>query len=263
MAGRMAMVVIAWACPIGPTLTTWAWCGGTRAAASCGMPLGYDPDLAIALLSAADPIMADLIRRVGPFTLEPEPAHSPFQALMRAIVYQQLSGKVAGTIHGRVLALMPTGRGQPKPEHLLGLTDEVLRGAGLSRNKLLALRDLALKAKDGTVPTFAALRRLTDAEIIARLTTVRGIGQWTVEMLLLFRLGRPDVWPVTDLGIQKGFQITYRTRGLPTPKRLLKAGAKWAPFRSVAAWYLWRAVDLEKVASPPTAPTNGPPRPGR
>lgn len=209
------------------------------------MSLTYDPAEAIAHLSAVDPVMGDLITRVGTFTLVPELKHSPFHALMRAIVYQQLSGKAAGTIHGRVLALMPTGRGRPRPEHLLGLADGPLRGAGLSRNKLLALRDLAAKAQDGTVPTLAALRRLTDIEIIDRLTAVRGIGRWTVEMLLLFRLGRPDVWPVTDLGIQKGFQLTYRTRGLPTPERLLKAGAKWAPFRSVAAWYLWRAVDLE------------------
>lgn len=213
------------------------------------MSLTYDPAEAIAHLSAADPVMGDLIRRVGAFTLTPELKHNPFHALMRAIVYQQLSGKAAATILGRVLALMPTGRGHPKPDHLLALADEPLRGAGLSRNKLLALRDLATKAQDGTVPRLAALRRLKDEEIIERLTAVRGIGKWTVEMLLLFRLGRPDVWPVTDLGIQKGFQITYRTRGLPTPKRLLKAGATWAPFRSVAAWYLWRAVDLEKAAS--------------
>lgn len=207
------------------------------------MSLTYDPAEAIAHLSSTDPVMGSLITRVGAFTLTPEPTHSPFHALMRAIVYQQLSGKAAGTIHGRVLALMPTGRGHPKPEHLLAIGDEPLRGAGLSRNKLLALRDLAAKAQDGTVPTLAALRRLNDVEIIDRLTAVRGIGKWTVEMLLLFRLGRPDVWPVTDLGIQKGFQITYRTRGLPTPKRLIKDGAKWAPYRSVAAWYLWRAAE--------------------
>jgi DNA-3-methyladenine glycosylase II len=212
------------------------------------MSLTYDPAEAIRHLGKVDPVMGDLIARVGAFTLVPELKHNPFHALMRAIVYQQLSGKAAGTIYGRVLALMPSGRGHPKPEHLLDLGDAPLRGAGLSQNKLLALRDLAAKAQDGTVPTLAALRRLPDAEIIERLTAVRGIGRWTVEMLLLFRLGRPDVWPVTDLGIQKGFQITYRTRGLPTPKRLLKESVRWKPFRSVAAWYLWRAVDLEKVA---------------
>ena len=211
------------------------------------MSLTYDPAEAAAHLTRVDPLMGDLIVRAGGFTLVPQPAQSPFHALMRAIVYQQLSGKAAATIHGRVLALMPTGRGHPRPEHLATVDDGRLRAAGLSRNKLLALRDLAAKAQDGTVPTLAALRRLGDDEIIERLTAVRGIGRWTVEMLLLFRLGRPDVWPVTDLGIQKGYQITYRTRGLPTPKRLLKDGAKWAPFRSVAAWHLWRAVDLAKA----------------
>ena len=212
------------------------------------MSLTYDPAEAIAHLSAADPVMGDLITRVGAFTLTPEPTHSPFHALMRAIVYQQLSGKAAGTILGRVLALMPSGRGRPRPEDLLALDDTRLRAAGLSGNKLLALRDLAAKAQDGTVPTLAALRRLGDAEIIERLTAVRGIGVWTVEMLLLFRLGRGDVLPVADLGVQKGYQLTYRTRALPTPKRLLTAGQAWRPFRSVASWYLWRAVDLERAA---------------
>lgn len=221
------------------------------------MSLTYAPAEAIAQLSAADPVMGDLITRVGPFTLTPEPTHSPFHALMRAIVYQQLSGKAAGTILARVLALMPSGRGRPRPEDLLALDDTRLRAAGLSGNKLLALRDLAAKARDGTVPTLAVLRRLGDAEIIERLTAVRGIGVWTVEMLLLFRLGRGDVLPVADLGVQKGYQLTYRTRGLPTPKRLLAAGEIWRPFRSVASWYLWRAVDMEKVRPLPERDTDG------
>ncbi len=211
------------------------------------MSLTYDPAEAITHLSAADPLMGDLIARVGAFTLTPELAQSPFHALMRAIVYQQLSGKAAGTILGRVLALMPKGRGRPRPEDLLAIDDQRLRAAGLSGNKLLALRDLAAKAQDGTVPTLAALRRLSDAEIIERLTAVRGIGVWTVEMLLLFRLGRSDVLPVADLGVQKGFQLTYRKRALPTAKQLLKAGETWRPFRSVASWYLWRAMDLAKA----------------
>lgn len=212
------------------------------------MSLTYDPAEAIAQLTTADPLMGDLIARVGAYTLTPELTQSPFHALMRAIVYQQLSGKAAGTILGRVLALMPTGRGRPQPEDLLAIDDDRLRAAGLSRNKLLALRDLAAKAQDGTVPTLAALRRLSDAEIIDRLTAVRGIGVWTVEMLLLFRLGRSDVLPVADLGVQKGYQLTYRKRALPTAKQLLKAGETWRPFRSVASWYLWRAVDLAKVS---------------
>ncbi len=212
------------------------------------MSLTYEPAAAIAHLSAVDPVMGDLIARVGAFTLTPELTQSPFHALMCAIVYQQLSGKAAGTILGRVLALMPKGRGRPRPEDLLAINDERLRAAGLSGNKLLALRDLAAKAQDGTVPTLAALRRLSDAEIIERLTAVRGIGVWTVEMLLLFRLGRSDLLPVADLGVQKGYQLTYRKRALPTAKQLLKAGEPWRPFRSVASWYLWRAVDLERQA---------------
>jgi 3-methyladenine DNA glycosylase/8-oxoguanine DNA glycosylase len=189
-----------------------------------------------------------LIDQAGPFTLAPEPTASPFHALMRAIVYQQLSGKAAATILGRVLALMPRGRGRPRPEDLLAIPDEPLRAAGLSRNKLLALRDLAARAADGTVPGLAALRRLGDEEIVARLTAVRGIGVWTVEMLLLFRLGRGDVLPVADLGVRKGYQLTYRTRELPTAKRLLATGESWRPYRSVASWYLWRAVDLAAAA---------------
>jgi DNA-3-methyladenine glycosylase II len=211
------------------------------------MSLTYDPAEAIAHLTTVDPIMGDLISRAGAFTLTPELTQSPFHALMRAIVYQQLSGKAAGTILGRVLALMPKGRGRPRPEDLLAIDDERLRTAGLSGNKLLALRDLATKAQDGTVPTLGALCRLTDEEIIERLTAVRGIGVWTVEMLLLFRLGRSDVLPVADLGVQKGFQITYRTRSLPNAKRMQAAGEKWRPYRSVASWYLWRAVDLLKL----------------
>jgi len=213
------------------------------------MSLTYDPAEAIAHLTKIDPLMGDLIARIGAFTLTPELTQSPFHALMRAIVYQQLSGKAAGTILGRVLALMPTGRGRPRPADLLALDDQSLRAAGLSQNKLLALRDLATKAQEGIVPALSVLHRLTDAEIIERLTAVRGIGVWTVEMLLLFRLGRSDVLPIADLGVQKGYQITYRKRSLPTPKQLLAGGEHWRPFRSVASWYLWRAVDAEKVAS--------------
>jgi len=216
------------------------------------MSLTYDPAEAIAHLTKIDPLMGDLIARIGAFTLTPELTQSPFHALMRAIVYQQLSGKAAGTILGRVLALMPTGRGRPRPADLLALDDQSLRAAGLSQNKLLALRDLATKAQEGIVPALSVLHRLTDAEIIERLTAVRGIGVWTVEMLLLFRLGRSDVLPIADLGVQKGYQITYRKRSLPSAKQLLAAGERWRPYRSVASWYLWRAVDVEKVASTST-----------
>jgi len=212
------------------------------------MSLTYDPAEAIAHLTKIDPLMGDLIARIGAFTLTPELTQSPFHALMRAIVYQQLSGKAAGTILGRVLALMPTGRGRPRPADLLALDDQSLRAAGLSQNKLLALRDLATKAQEGIVPALSVLHRLTDAEIIERLTAVRGIGVWTVEMLLLFRLGRSDVLPIADLGVQKGYQITYRKRSLPSAKQLLAAGERWRPYRSVASWYLWRAADVAKAA---------------
>lgn len=212
------------------------------------MSLTYDPAEAIAHLTKSDPLMGDLIARIGAFTLTLELTQSPFHALMRAIVYQQLSGKAAGTILGRVLALMPTGRGRPRPADLLALDDQSLRAAGLSQNKLLALRDLATKAQEGIVPALSVLHRLTDAEIIERLTAVRGIGVWTVEMLLLFRLGRSDVLPIADLGVQKGYQITYRKRSLPSAKQLLAAGERWRPYRSVASWYLWRAADVAKAA---------------
>jgi DNA-3-methyladenine glycosylase II len=167
---------------------------------------------------------------------------SPFQALARSIVYQQLSGKAAATIHGRFAALMP--QGSVTAEAVLALEDDVLRGAGLSRNKAAAIRDLAHKTLDGTVPGTRRLRTMDDAEIIERLTCVRGVGRWTVEMLLIFTLGRPDVLPVTDLGVRKGFMQTYRKRKLPTSEQLARAGRRWAPYRSVAAWYFWRSLDI-------------------
>ncbi|TFG43836.1 MAG: DNA-3-methyladenine glycosylase 2 family protein [Gemmatimonadales bacterium] len=168
--------------------------------------------------------------------------HSPFEEVLESIVYQQLSGKAAATIYGRVRALFPPRR-VLSPQALLDTPDEALRGAGLSRAKLAAARDLAAKTLEGVVPTAAALRRMPDDEIIERLTAVRGVGMWTVQMLLIFRLGRPDVLPIHDLGIQKGFQKTYRTRQWPKPERIERAGEKWRPFRSVASWYLWRATD--------------------
>jgi DNA-3-methyladenine glycosylase II len=166
----------------------------------------------------------------------------PFDALAESIAYQQLSGKAAATIFGRVRALYPKKKWLD-PELLLATPDETLRAAGLSRAKTAALKDLAAKTIDGTVPSGRALIRMTDDEIITRLTTVRGIGRWTVEMLLLFDLGRPDVWPVDDYGVRKGFAKTFGRRKLPTPKQLMKFGEKWRPYRSVAAWYFWRALD--------------------
>ena len=202
----------------------------------------FYPAAAVRHLRRVDPELASVIRAAGRCGLEPRLRHTPFEELLEAIVYQQLSGKAAATIYGRVRALFPSRRALA-PASVLDATDEALRGAGLSRNKMAAARDLAAKTLEGIVPTAAALRRMPDDEIVARLTAVRGVGRWTVEMLLIFRLGRPDVLPVHDLGIQKGFRITYRTRQHPKPDRIERYCERWRPFRSVASWYLWRATD--------------------
>lgn len=206
------------------------------------MGLAYDPEKAIERLSATDPHLARLIERVGPFRLEVRDGLSPFQALVRSIIYQQLSGRAAATIYGRVLALFP---GEPMlvPQHLLDAPEDVLREAGLSRAKVAAVRDLSAKTLDGTVPSLEVLRTMDDEAIIKRLTAVRGVGRWTVEMLLIFRLSRPDVLPVHDLGVRRGFQCTYGLDALPVPKALQAHGERWRPYRSVASWYLWRAAD--------------------
>jgi DNA-3-methyladenine glycosylase II len=192
--------------------------------------------------------MAELIARSRRYNVTPAVLIRPFDALAESIAYQQLSGKAAATIFGRVRALYPR-RKWLDPEKLLATPDETLRAAGLSRAKTAALKDLAAKTIDGTVPSGRALLRMTDDEIIERLTTVRGIGRWTVEMLLLFDLGRPDVWPVDDYGVRKGFAKTFGRRKLPTPKQLMKLGEKWRPYRSVAAWYFWRALDAPEKAN--------------
>jgi DNA-3-methyladenine glycosylase II len=193
-------------------------------------------------LAVRDPKLAALIARVGPFTVKPATVVRAFDALAESIVYQQLNGKAAATIFGRVKALYPR-RKWFSPELVIATPDETFRAAGLSRSKTAAIKDLAAKALDGTVPTRAALGRMSDEEIIARLTTVRGIGRWTVEMLLLFDLGRLDVWPVDDYGVRKGYAKTFRKKELPKPKELHAIGEKWRPYRSVAAWYFWRALD--------------------
>jgi len=197
------------------------------------------------LLRTSHPRMAELIGRSRRYNITPAVLIRPFDALAESIAYQQLSGKAAATIFGRVRALYPK-RKWLDPEQLLATSDETLRAAGLSRAKTAALKDLAAKTIDGTVPSGRALIRMTDDEIITRLTTVRGIGRWTVEMLLLFDLGRLDVWPIDDYGVRKGFAKTFGRRKLPTPKQLMKFGEKWRPYRSVAAWYFWRALDAPK-----------------
>jgi DNA-3-methyladenine glycosylase II len=195
-------------------------------------------------LAQADRVMRRLIRVHGPCGLRPRWRRSPFESLARAIAHQQLNGTAANTILGRFIKLFP-GRRFPRPEDLSRVDDMALRAAGFSRAKVAALRDLAAKALDGTVPRSAAMAKLDDAEIVARLTQVRGVGQWTVEMLLIFQLGRQDVLPVNDFGIRNGFRHAYDRPDLPTPKELLVFGERWRPHRTIAAWYLWRAADAK------------------
>jgi DNA-3-methyladenine glycosylase II len=196
-------------------------------------------------LTTADPELATLMKRVGPFRMRTNEMHSPLSALGEAIVYQQLTGKAAATIWGRVCALSGNGH-FPSPEELRTLSTRKLRTAGLSRAKTKALKDLAAKTLDGTVPTMARLRRMADEEIVERLTSIHGIGTWTVEMLLIFRLGRPDVLPVTDYGVRKGFARAFGDAKLPTPRQVAERGERWRPFRTMASWYLWRALELPK-----------------
>jgi DNA-3-methyladenine glycosylase II len=211
----------------------------------------YDAEQACQELAEADPKLGALIERAGPFVLKLKSQHSPFEALLESIIYQQLHGKAAAAILARLLTAF--GELHPAPEHLLQAPDDMLRGVGLSASKTKALRDLAAKTIDGTVPTLAQIRRMPDEEIVKRLTEVRGIGVWTVEMLLIFRLGRADVFPVTDYGVRKGFALTFnrlpKTRAfdasmLAKPEQMARRAEKWKPWRSVASWYLWRACDL-------------------
>ena len=208
--------------------------------------LTYDPDVACRHLTTVDPRLGALIARAGAFTMRPEPTQSLFGALVESIVYQQLSGKAAETILGRVIALYRPRR-FPRPVDILETSVERLRAAGLSAAKAAAVKDLATRTLEGTVPTMAQVRRMSDEEIIERLTTVHGIGRWTVEMLLLFRLGRPDVLPLGDLGVRKGFARTFNRRALLDPLVLHRRAERWRPYRSVASWYLWRALDLERA----------------
>lgn len=201
----------------------------------------YDPQEATAFLAGADPKLARLIKRI-PFSMKIRAMHNPFESLARNIIYQQLHGNAAAAIHQRVLDLF--GKRRLTPQGIIEAPEESLRAAGLSAAKTAAIKDLAAKTLDGTVPTLARLRRMEDEEIIERLTKVRGIGRWTVEMLLIFRLGRPDVLPIDDFAVRKGFTIYYGLKEQPKPKELLKYGERWRPFRSVASWYMWRASEL-------------------
>jgi DNA-3-methyladenine glycosylase II len=209
-------------------------------------------DESIAHLRAVDPKLARVIDRIGPCRFETRTDGTPFDALTRAIIYQQLSGKAAGTIHARVHAQF--GGRAPTPAEILATPDEQLRAAGLSRQKLSYLKDLAAKTESRLIPqddTEVVL--LTDEEIIKRLVQVKGIGRWTVQMFLIFRLGRPDVLPELDLGVQSGLRRAYGLRKHPKPADVLRIGKKWSPHSTIASWYLWRFVEAERSSPAKTA----------
>jgi DNA-3-methyladenine glycosylase II len=189
--------------------------------------------------------MAKLVREVGEFGLEPEFRCSPFQSLVQAVAHQQLNGKAANTILKRFIALFP-GRKFPRPEDLASVSDDAIRGAGFSRAKILSIRDIAAKTIDGIVPSSRRITNMADDEIVERLTEVRGVGRWTVEMLLIFKLGRPDVLPADDFGVRNGFRLTYKLKEMPKVKDVLAHGECWRPYRTAASWYLWRAADRAK-----------------
>jgi DNA-3-methyladenine glycosylase II len=198
-------------------------------------------------LSAVDPVMRELIREIGACELKPESRRSPFQSLVQAVAHQQLNGTAANTILTRFIKLFPK-RKFPKPEDLANVTDEQIRACGFSFAKIKSIRDIAEKTLSGVVPSSRAIVKLSDDEIITRLTEVRGVGRWTVEMLLIFQLGRENVLPADDFGVRSGFRVAYKKREMPKPKDLLKFGERWRPHATTAAWYLWRAADAAKAA---------------
>jgi 3-methyladenine DNA glycosylase/8-oxoguanine DNA glycosylase len=206
-----------------------------------GLP--FDSRKAIRQLAAADPALAAIIDRVGPFRMELKHSRSLFGALCEAIVYQQLSNKAAATIYGRVEALFPRAREGFTPRHILKTPDDALRGCGLSRAKVLAVQDLARRVQGNELPTLDEAHGLDDAALVERLVAVRGIGRWSAEMFLMFRLGRPDILPLDDYSLRKAYAKAFGKRALPTPKALEKHGEKWRPYRTVASWYLWRTLE--------------------
>ena len=204
--------------------------------------LPFDLAEAMKCLAGRDERLGRLIDTAPAFQLASEEARSPYEALLRSITYQSISGRAAATIFGRIKALGGDGR-VPTPEEMLKLRTPTLRKAGLSGAKILAMKDLARKTLAGVVPTLDEARAMSDEELVARLVSVRGIGVWSVEMFLIFRLGRPDVLPIHDLGIRKGWAITYGKKQLPKPRELLAFGERWRPYRTVASWYMWRACE--------------------
>jgi DNA-3-methyladenine glycosylase II len=205
-------------------------------------PLSFDLAEAMRCLAERDERLKRLIDEAPAFQLQIDEARSSYEALLRSIAYQSISGKAATTIFGRVKALSGNGRA-PAPEKMLKLRTPVLRVAGLSGAKILAMKDLARKTLAGVVPSLEQAHTMSDEELVERLVSVRGIGAWSVEMFLIFRLGRPDVLPIHDLGVKKGWSITYGKKHMPTPKELLAFGERWRPYRTVASWYMWRAFE--------------------
>src|SRR5437879_6761686 len=199
-------------------------------------------------LAAKDPLLAPLIKETQEFRVEKHGADGPYEVLVEAITHQSISGNAAATIFGRVKALGSKGR-IPTPEEMLKLRKPALRKAGLSGAKILAMKDLAKKTIEGVVPTLEQANLLSDEELVKRLVSVRGIGAWTVEMFLIFRLGRPDVLPIHDLGVKKGWSVAYGKKHKPSPKELLAFGERWRPYRTVASWYLCRASQRAAYAA--------------
>jgi DNA-3-methyladenine glycosylase II len=199
-------------------------------------------------LAERDECLKRLIAETVPFQMDQDPLQSPYEALLEAIAYQSISGKAAATIYGRIKALSSNGRA-PTPQEMLKLRKPVLRKAGLSGAKIVAMKDLAQKTIAGVVPTLEQAEKLSDEELVERLVSVRGIGAWTVEMFLIFRLGRPDVLPIHDLGVQKGWSVAYGKKHMPTPNELLAFGERWRPYRTVASWYMWRAFERAGYAA--------------
>jgi DNA-3-methyladenine glycosylase II len=219
------------------------------------LKLPYDHIAAHAHLSAKDKRLARLIEKNGEFKYQLDTCDSVYESLLEAIVYQSISGKAAAKIYSRIKALGREGR-CPTPQEILATSVQTLREAGLSGAKAVAMHDLAQKTLDGVVPTLEAAHALSDEELVTRLVSVRGIGAWTVEMFLMFRLGRPDVLPIHDYGVQKGFALTYGKKFIPKPRELAAFGERWRPYRSIASWYMWRAVEhygkKRKILKTPT-----------
>jgi len=210
--------------------------------------LPFDLDEAVKFLAERDECLRLLIDETLPFKAEIDATHSPYEALLESIAYQSISGKAAATIFGRLTALGGNGRA-PRPKAMLKLRTPVLRKVGLSNAKILAMKDLARKTLAGVVPTLEQAHGMSDEELVERLVSVRGIGAWSVEMFLIFRLGRPDVLPIHDLGVKKGWAVAYGEKHMPKPKELLAFGERWRPYRTVASWYMWRAFERAGYAA--------------